>query len=165
MKGSHNHKFNKMNKEQWRNNFLKEFPENMWDGTSLQQVILCCTLSSQNENQEQCSLFLHQLIWRIERWGLATSWFSKKLRIRCFKMSSRLKTLNCIQSPNFSGDLVGGGMPYYTFFKFATNLVDLFIYWSHGTSLTCKANVQSDNTSHTWIEIVFANHKKKGWLM
>ena len=38
-----------------------------------------------------------------------------------------------------------------------------FIYWAHVTSLTCKANAQPTNTtSHTWIDIVFTNQKKKG---
>ena len=37
-----------------------------------------------------------------------------------------------------------------------------FIYWAHVTSLACKANVQSTNTYHTWIDIVYTNHKRKG---
>ena len=35
-------------------------------------------------------------------------------------------------------------------------------YWAHVTPLTCKAKVQSTNTSHTWIDIVYTNHKRKG---
>ena len=43
---------------------------------------------------------------------------------------------------------------YQIVFKVAT-MVD------HFTSLTWKANVESTNTSHTWIDIIYANHKRK----
>ena len=35
-----------------------------------------------------------------------------------------------------------------------------FIYWAHVTSLTCKVTVPSINTSHSWIDIGFTNHKR-----
>ena len=37
-----------------------------------------------------------------------------------------------------------------------------FFYWALITSRTGKANVQSTNTSHTWIDVVYRNHETKG---
>ena len=50
----------------------------------------------------------------------------------------------------------------HLFFKGCHHTSGSFIYSAHVTSLTCKANVQSINTSHTWIDIVYTNHKRKG---
>ena len=36
------------------------------------------------------------------------------------------------------------------------------IYWAHVTYLTWKANVHSTHTFHTWIDVVYVNHKRKG---
>ena len=35
------------------------------------------------------------------------------------------------------------------------------IYWTHVTALTCEANVQSINSSLTWTDFVYTNHKSK----
>ena len=40
--------------------------------------------------------------------------------------------------------------------------VGCFIYWVHVTSLTCKANVQSTETSPTRIDIVYTQSQVKG---
>ena len=40
--------------------------------------------------------------------------------------------------------------------------VGSFIILAHATSLTCKENVQSTNTSHPRIDIVYTNHERKG---
>ena len=39
---------------------------------------------------------------------------------------------------------------------FIATLMDFYLLTS------CKANIQSDNASHTWIEIVYTNDKEKG---
>ena len=39
-----------------------------------------------------------------------------------------------------------------------------FIFWCLVTSLMCSANLQSTNTSHSWIDIVYTKHKRKGWF-
>ena len=54
-------------------------------------------------------------------------------------------------------ELFASGPCWTVFSKFATN--GSFIYLAHVTAITCKANVQSDNTTHTRIEIVHTNNK------
>ena len=40
-------------------------------------------------------------------------------------------------------------------------MVIFLFYWAHVTSLTCKANVQPTNTSHTWNDIVLKYHQRR----
>ena len=50
----------------------------------------------------------------------------------------------------------------FAFFKGCHLYGFFFIYWAYATTLKCKANVQSTNASHTWVDIVYTNHKRKG---
>ena len=56
----------------------------------------------------------------------------------------------------------GGTSSFQCFLKGWHHPGRSFIDWAHVTSFTFKANLQSTNTSHTWIDIVSTNHKKKG---
>ena len=44
-------------------------------------------------------------------------------------------------------------------FKGCHHLGGYLIYWAHVTSLPCEANVHLTNASHTWIDILYTNHK------
>ena len=50
----------------------------------------------------------------------------------------------------------------FAFFKGCHLHGGSFVYCAYVTSLSCKANVESTNASHTWVDIVYTNHKRKG---
>ena len=58
-------------------------------------------------------------------------------------------------SLSLSFSLCSSSSTYVSTFLSCYLLGGSFIYWAHVTSLTCKANVQSTKTSHTWIDFVY----------